>query len=196
MLGRSLDAAFTSIATLFCICALLFVPLHVAHAFVYRNVLAVSELAPEIEAFPEGRKVRNVGPEELGDERSTGTALVLLELLALVFVAGAARRAIDVEGAGEVATVPDSLSHAASELRALRPEPTVVVGGLLIGAAAGWLTLSIGYRLSEILGNDSTYLGIGLSRGIAMSLSGALIAGTVAASKRPIAPPPEKLDLY
>ncbi len=196
MLGRALDAAFRNLATLFCVCAVIFVPLNVTHAFVFRNVLAVSELAADIEAFPEGRKVRNVGPTELRDERTTAIALLIAEAGLLVFVVGAARRAIEVEDRGGVATVPDSLTHALDGLRGEAPNPRVVLGGVIVGAVSGWLTLAIGYRLSEILGSDAAYLGVGLSRGVAASLAGALIAGTAAASRRVSKPPPEKLELY
>ncbi|MDQ3963997.1 MAG: hypothetical protein M3277_08830 [Actinomycetota bacterium] len=196
MLGRALDAAFRNLATLFCVCAVIFVPLNLAHAFVFRNVLAVSELAPDIEAFPEGRKVRNVGSAELRDERTTGIVLLIVEAGLLVLVVGAARRSIDVEDGGGVATVPDSFANALSNLRGEAPDPRVVLGGVIVGAVSGWLTLTIGYRLAEILGSDAAYLGIGLSRGVAASLAGALIAGTAAASRRMAKPPPEKLDLY
>ena len=198
MLGHALDVAFRHLATLFCVCAVIFVPLQLGHAFVFRDVLGVSELAPDIRAFPEGRKVRNVGPEELRAERATGMVLVIVEAGLLVILVGAARRVIDVESEDRVATVPDALSNALSSLGAVRPQFPVVAGSLLVGAAAGWLTLAIGYRLSEILGNDATYLGIGFSRGVAASLAGAVIAGTAAASSvsRPTPAPPEKLDLY
>lgn len=198
MLGRALDVAFRHLATLFCVCAVVFLPLHVGHAFIYRNVHGVSELASDIRAFPEGRKVHNVGPEELRAERATGFVLLFVEAGTLLILVGAARRVIDVESDGEVATVPDALGDALPSLRSVRPQPAVVAGGVLVGSAAGWLTLAIGYRLTEILGNDATYLGIGLTRGVALSLAGAVIIGTAAASSTPreATAPPEKLDLY
>ena len=196
MLGRALDIAFRNLATLFCVCAVIFVPLHLAHALVFRNVLAVSEVRADIEAFPEGRKVKNVGPAELRDERATGMALVIVEAGLLVIVVGAARRVIDVEAEGEVATVPDALGNAVSSLRGATPDPLVVLGGVVVGVVAGWLTLAIGYRLTEVIGSDAAYLGIGLSRGVAAYLAGALIAGTAAASRRPSKPPPDKIDVY
>lgn len=196
MLGRALDIAFKNLATLFCVCAVIFLPLNLAHALAFRNVLAVSELRADIAAFPEGRKVRNVGTAELRNERASGVALMIVEAGLLVIVFGAARRVIDVEAEGDVATVPDALGNAFTGLRAAIPDPQVVLGGVAVGVVAGWLTLSIGYRITEVIGSDAAYLGIGLSRGVAASLAGAVIAGTAAASHRPAKRPPDKIDLY
>ncbi|HEV3472206.1 MAG TPA: hypothetical protein VG408_03240 [Actinomycetota bacterium] len=186
MLGPALDTAFRHLATLFCVCALIFVPLHLVHAVVFRNVIAVAELAPDIESFPEGRKVKNVGPEELHDERTTGLALLILEAGSLVILVGAARRVIEVEEAGGVATVLDAVGNSFVRLRE----------GSDHGALAGWLTLLIGYRVAEVLGSDASYLGVGLSRGVAVSLAGAIVIGTAAASRPAVRRPVEKLDLY
>jgi hypothetical protein len=201
MLDRALTSTFRNFSTLLLIGAIIFVPLHLAHAFLFRNVLSVAELRSDIADFPEGRKVRNVGVAELNDERSTLGALLIIEVGISVWLVGAARRVVQVDAEGSVPTVTDAYAHATSSLRRTTiamDRMGILVTCLVIGLAAGWLTYRIGMLVTELLGNDTAFVAIALSRAVALSVVMAFVMGPVAAlspTARPAAPE-KHLDVY
>ncbi|MGH3117779.1 MAG: hypothetical protein ACRDQ2_11855, partial [Gaiellales bacterium] len=166
MLDRALVTTVRNFSTLFLIGAVVFIPLHLAHGFLFRNVLSVAELRPDIADFPEGRMVRNVGVEELNDERSTLGALVIVEAGISILLLGAARRVVEVDEDEGVPTVADAYGHAPSSLRKISftvDRLGILVTCLVIGLLAGWLTYRIGSLATELLGNDTAFVGIGVT---------------------------------
>jgi hypothetical protein len=201
MLDRALATTVRNFSTLFLIGAVLFVPLHLAHAFAFRNVLSVAELRPDIADFPEGRLVRNVGVGELNDERSTLGVLLVVEAGISILLLGAARRVVDVDADDGVPTVTDAYEHAAGSLRKAVPpidRVGILVTCTVIGVAAGWLAYRIGLLATELLGNDTAFAGIGVTRGVAVALFATFLIGpaaTLSTAPRP-EPPVESLDVY
>ncbi|MGH2757202.1 MAG: hypothetical protein ACRDI3_05380 [Actinomycetota bacterium] len=201
MLDRALGTTARNFSTLFLIGAVTFIPLHVAHAFLFRNVLSVAELRPDIADFPEGRLVRNVGVEQLNDERSTLGVLLIVEAGISLLLLGAARRVVEVDADGGVPTVTDAYEHAAGSLRKAWfgiDRLGILVTCAVIGVAAGWLAYRIGLLVTELLGNDKAFAGIGATRGIAVALFLTFVIGpaaTLSLTSRP-APPAKPLDVY
>ncbi|MDQ4065820.1 MAG: hypothetical protein M3161_07215 [Actinomycetota bacterium] len=195
MLGRALDATFRNFSTLFLLGAIFFVPLHLGHAFVFRNALAVQELRPEIERFPPNKNVRGVGPVELNRERMTLLLLGGIDVLVAVGLFGAARRVHEMHDAGEVPTVGDALRGSASYLSA-RPDIAVTLGGIAVGAVAAFLVYRIGSIATELLGAPATFVGVGMTRAVAASAFFAVALGCAAASARPSQRGVAKLDVY
>lgn len=199
MLDRALTITFRNLSTLFLVAAVFFVPLHLVHAFLFRDVLAVAELRPEIASFPETKKVRNVGPAEFADERTALGIVFIVEAGLLVVVLGAALRVVEVDRNDDVPTVGDALADSMQSLGRVRLQrPGVVVLCGAIGALAAWLVYRIGLLATELLGNDTAFAGVGLARGAAVSLFATFVAGPIAAlsAESPDGTPPERLDVY
>jgi hypothetical protein len=201
MLDRAVALTLRNLSTLFLLGAIVFVPLHLAHAFAFRNVLSVADIRGDISEFPEGKKVRNVGTEELGDERSTLLVLLLVEAGISVLLVGGARRVVEIDDGDGVPTVTDAWSHALPLLQtvpvsARSSGPLLVCGS--IGVLAAFLIYRIGALATELLGDDKAFVGVGLSRGAAVALFVTFVIGPVAAlstGNRPN-PAPQSLDVY
>ena len=197
MLGRALDATWRNFSTLFLLGAIFFVPLHLGQTYVFRDEIAVQELRPEIEQFPENKKVRNVGPAELAKERAILLVLSGVDLLIAVGLSGAARRVHAVDAHDGVPTVGDAL-RAGREFRG-RLDPRVTAAGVAIAALVAWLVYRIASLVAGSLGAATMFIGVGLARGIAVSTLFAIAIGCAAAASgtaRPPERPRAKLDLY
>jgi len=200
MLDRALTATFRNLSTLILLGAVVFVPLHLAHAFVFRNVHTVADLAGDIAEFPGNKKVRNVGPAELDDERRTSLVLVIAELGLSIVLLGAAKRTIETDDAGRIPTIAEGFEHAIAGLKRVRiaaPSVPPLLACGAIGALAGWLSWQIVSLAGEVLGNDTAFVAVGLARGSALAVFVAFVAGPIAAlSGAPVPREPESLDLY
>lgn len=173
LLDQSLRATFRNFSTLFLMAAIITIPLHVGHSFVYRGVIAVQDLHSDIETFPAGRQVHSVGREQLDDARIAFWAITALEVLLLPLVAGAAGRVLEVDARGGLPTVVDAWAH--PRLRAPeRPGPPVlwpvpVAAALALGV---WLLVErIGMVVVEPLPDVVSFAGTGLVLGISRAAS-------------------------
>jgi hypothetical protein len=196
MLERSLARTFANLSTLILVAFVITMPVHLAHAFMFSDALAVQELAPEISEFPEGRQVRGVAKSDLRDERTFLYLALALELLSLPLVYRAARRVLATDDDGGVAGVLDSWRN----LEGLaRTEPIPVLVASLVGGIAALLIWSIGARLADMASADFAWVLFGLGRATAVAVFMAFVTGAAAAWARDGAPAPkpvEKLDLY
>src|SRR5687768_13951739 len=114
MLERALSRTFTNLSTLVLIAFVFTVPVHLVQAYLFRDVLAVQELAPEISALPEGRLVRGADKGDFQAERIALAIALAVDLLLLPLAFRAARRTYEIETAGGVPTVIDSWRHLGS----------------------------------------------------------------------------------
>ncbi|HEY7876479.1 MAG TPA: hypothetical protein VIG64_15295 [Actinomycetota bacterium] len=176
--------------SVFFLVATLTVPLHVLYATIFRNVIAVSDLHADIEAFPPLRQVHGVGREQLGHARLAYWILWAIEIAALPLLVRAARRISDVDAKGGVPSAADGWGHLVSAgakgiLRAFRrPGPLLV--GLAIAAAVYALTRTIGGLLVEPLSDDRAFAGVGLVEGVARAAAAPffLVVAVVVARER------------
>ena len=198
MLDRALGKTFTNLSTLLMLACVFTVPIHLVHAYVFREVIAVAELGPEIRAFPEGRQVRGVSKGDLDNERNSLVIVIAFEMLLLPIAYRAARRVIEVDEQGGVPTAVDAWTHLRTAPRGgLSPGPTAIAG--VIGLVGAWLVWTIGSQLADRASADMAWAVTGLTRAASVALFTALSCG-VAASLPHEQPktvvPPEKLDVY
>jgi hypothetical protein len=183
LLDRALRATVRNYSTLFLLVAVVTVPLEVAHAYVFRRVIAVSELHPAIERFPSHRKVGGVGPRQLGEARVVAAAVTALELLSLPFLARAATRIVEVDRAGGVPTLLGIVrrTHRTPPLRRLRRIPTgPLLAAAAVGLAVAWLARAVGLVVVEPLPDAAAFAGVGLVDGVARAAGGAFFVGPAA----------------
>ena len=80
LVDRAFRFVFRNFSTLWLIVATIVFPLHLAHGFAYRDVIAVRELHGAIEHFPAYLKVKGVSAARLSAARTSYAALTAVEL--------------------------------------------------------------------------------------------------------------------
>lgn len=188
MVDRTLRAALRNFTTLFLVAAAITVPLHVAHAFVYRDVLAVADLHDDIAQFPAARQVRSVGRVQLDDERRAFWAVNALELALVPVLAGAARRVFERERSGRLPGVLDALARAPARLRGARGTRVswrAVAAGAAVAAATGVLVERILLVLAEPLPDVAAFAGYGLAWGVARAAAAPFVLAPLALAAPP-----------
>ena len=196
MLDRALARTFAELSTLVLVALVLTGPIHLVQAYLFRDALAVQEIAPEIRAFPEGRQVRGVAKGDLTTERTAFYGALGIELLLLPLAFRATKRAMEVTEDGGVPTVLDAWSHLGGPSRpSFKPGPVLVAAA--IGAGAALFVLLVGNLLADMASADFAWLVFGVGRATAAALFVAIVTGTAAAlpSGAAAAPAP-KIDLY
>jgi hypothetical protein len=163
-----LRSTFRNYATLFFVVAVLTVPVHVVHSFVYRDVVAVRQIHDAVEEFTPGQQVRRVSADDLADYRNSGLLIAAIEIALLPVLVGAAR---SVLSAHSDASVIESWTGAVAGWKAPLPRPahplvTLVVGAAL-AVAIGFLIRTTGYLLSEPVPEAVSFGPIGLTEGVA-----------------------------
>ena len=201
VLDRAFSTVFRNFSTLFLIAVLVVAPLQVAHAVIFKRVIAVSELHPDIEEFPEERQVKSVGQAQLDNYRKSYWIILFLELALLPLMAVAARRTFIDEREGRVPTATASWRRSLLRQPALVRAPVSriphLAGGALAALLVGWLAYETGSLITEFLGDDSAFIGVAATNTIAHSLALPLFFGVWAAVSV-VAPvkETESLDLY
>lgn len=196
MLERSLARTFANLSTLILVAFVITMPIHLAHAYVFSDALAVQELAPEISAFPEGRQVRGVAKSDLRNERTFLYLAFALEILSLPLLYRAARRVLATDEAGGVPGVVDSWRNL-EPLAGTEPAPVLLAS--VVGGAAAFFVWSISSTVADMASADMAWILFGLGRATAVAVLMAFVTGAAAALARdraPAAKPVEKLDLY
>ena len=198
MLDRALGKTFANLSTLLLLASLFTGPIHLVHAYVFREALAVAELGPEIRAGPEGRQVRGVSKGDLDSERNSLVIVIGVEMLLLPFAFRASRRVFEVDDEGGVPTAVDAWSHLRTAPRGgLSTGPTAVAA--VIGLVAAWFVWTIGSQLADMASADMAWAVTGLARASSIALFTALGCGVAASLPRAQTKeivPPEELDLY
>ncbi|MDP9227150.1 MAG: hypothetical protein M3P18_25545 [Actinomycetota bacterium] len=186
MLDRGFRATFHHFSTLFFLVAAVTVPLHLVYVFAFHGVIAVRELAPQIQRFPPSRQVHGVGPAQIQHGRVGMWVVDGLELLLLPLAIRAAREVVAVDDRGEIPTVVNGWRSA------LHRQHGSTVGfepGLLIAAvvalAVGSLLEGMGRVLAEPFGTSWTFVVIGLTQGCARAAGAAFLLGPAAVTSSP-----------
>lgn len=174
MLDRAFRLTLRDLSTYFLIAACVFVPLQIAHALVFRDVIAVAELHEQIGALPEQETVRGVGPGDLDTYRVTGALVLAVEFLLLPLLVAAASRVLETRERGELPSILPAWSGApgrsARSLRSLR-DPGVLITSLVVAGAIGALARGSGLLLIEPLSERMLWAGVGLIEAGARSLA-------------------------
>jgi hypothetical protein len=198
MIDRAARLTFRNFWTLFFVVAAITVPLQVAYATAWHNVIAVRELHGDIEEFPPLRQVHGVGQEQLQHSRTTYWVIVGVELALIPLLVRAAGRVLERDAAGEVASAADAWRAALgrrrsrSVIRALgRPGPLLT--GAMIALAVGALVQVAGRLAIEPLGDERAFAGVGLVDGVARAAGApfALVVAALCAAASPRAESPK-----
>ncbi|MDQ4057890.1 MAG: hypothetical protein M3124_02075 [Actinomycetota bacterium] len=172
-LDRALRTALRNLSTFFLIVALVTVPLNVVWGFLYQDVTALREVHDDIADLPKGQRVRGVGSSRLDRARYAELVVLAVEAALIPALLRVTRRAIDIDESGHVPTALGAwrgLGH--------RSEPPgsgwnggVVVMTVLFAATIWLLASSIGKLIVAPLGDQVAWLGVGLTRGLALALA-------------------------
>jgi hypothetical protein len=177
MLERALSKTFANLSTLMLVALVVTGPLHLVQAYVFKDALAVAELAPEIRAFPEGRQVRGVAKQDLENEKTTLLIVLGIEILLLPLVLAAAKRVVEVSDRDGIPTVVDAWTHLTAPPRGgYLSGPGLVA--LVLGLVSAWLTWMIGTRLADMASADLAWALIGVTRATSVALLVAITCGT------------------
>ncbi len=194
LLDRAFQRALRNFSTLFLTVAVLTLTLHLIYAVIFRDVIAVSELHPEIARVRRSVSLQGVGPTDLTTSEIFYWVLTALEILLFPLLVAATHRVFQVEAEGGVPTVPDAYSHAGE----IRTRFSLGFGGsgrfavLLAAAAAllmGFLFERAGLILTEVVPDDWLFVATGLVRGLSRAvaapffLAAVVLAGETAGTR-------------
>ena len=181
LVDRAFRFAFRNYSTLWLIVASVVFPLHLAHGYVFRDVIAVSQLHPAIELFPERRQVARVSAADLAEARRWHAALTAMEIVLIPALAGAATRVLEEDLRGGVPGALRAWGGATRlNLRGLVGRPGPLLVALAISFAAGWLAETTGGLLVEPLPPGLLWVGAALTAATARSLAAPLLLATMA----------------
>ena len=187
MLDRAFRLTLRDLSTYFLVAAVIFVPLHVVHAFAFQDVIAVSELHGQIAELGENETVRRVGPGDLDMYRLTGLLVLLLEVLTLPLMAAAGGRVLDQRSRGELPSVRAAWAKGTVHFTSVRSlaRPGVLLTASVLAVAIGILARMTGSLIIEPLSDRTAWAGVVLVEAGARSLAApfvivpaALIAST------------------
>jgi hypothetical protein len=197
MLDAGLRVTFRNFATLFFLVAAVTIPLHIAYSFVFRNVIAVSDLRADIERFPSQREVRSVGRTQIGHADLAAEVIAGIEIALLPLAVGAATRVLEADERGDLPEVPRAWATAAGAAgalwRGLKQAPGTLLGALVVAAAAGVLIDRIGALVAEPIPATYRFLGVGLSAALARAVAAPLLLGPAALAGREKVPDKNRL---
>lgn len=177
----ALRSTFRNFSTLFFLVAVITVPLHIAHSYLVRDVIALDDLHPEIEELPEARQVRGVGVDDLRRARVSYVVLSILELALAPLLVRAARSV--VTGEHVVTTVLSAYRGLPDARRAVPGRQRLMVWVLVAAAFAAIVAVLFragGLVLIEPLGDEHAFPWVGLVEGTARAVGGAFLVGPLA----------------
>lgn len=186
MIDRAFARTFGNFSTIFVITAVVVFPLHLAYAFIFRDVIAAGDYHHAIEALSGPSRIGDVGPADLDKARLVFWILTAGELLLLPFAARATLRAFEVAGQGGISTATDAWAHAFGPKTgslSLAAPLAPAGAGLVVAVLCGLLISAIGGVLTDFLSSDHRWVGEAFTQG--MSRAGALpfFLGPLAASR-------------
>ena len=185
LVDRSLRATVRNFSTLFLLAATITLPLHVAHAYAFREVIEVAELHPAIEQFPARRKVRGVGLRQLAEARLSYLWLNVVELALLLVLVRPTARVLEVDRRHGVPTVWDAWTGRGGSPGVFSALRGTSVGPLLAGVAlalvVGWLARAVGLLVVEPLPDRLAFAGVGVVEGLWRALAAPFFLGIAAA---------------
>ena len=178
----ALRATFHNFSTLFLLVAIVTVPVHVVHSYVWRDVIAVSALHEDIEDFPQGRKVRGVSRGQVHRAKLSLMIITLVEVASVPLFMRAARTTARADP-GDVPTVAGAwlgVARGGGRRAPFRDVIVPVLASIAFAVAVGWLARSVGLLVVEPLPDARAWLGVGLVDGASRALAGAFVAGPLA----------------
>lgn len=187
MLDRAFRDAFRNFSTLFLVVATVAIPIHLAYAFAFRNVIATHEIHPQIREFPNYRQVRSVGPKQLTHASIAFWAITGLEVIVVLPLAvKATRRVLAVEEEGGVATAPDAWRDAFRKTGPHTFAPASLPGVAIAVIAAFVLVTLVEIAFltaAELVGARNNWATVGTVQGVARAAAVPFVLATVARAR-------------
>jgi hypothetical protein len=184
MLEIGLRNTFRHFWTFFFLAAGITVPLQLIYVFVFHNVIAIRELAPQIALFPTARQVHFVGPPQLQQARIALWIVDAVEVALLPFGIRTARAVLQMDQTGEVPTAlkawRDSVRQGTGNL--VPAINSALLMALLVAVIVGVLLDAIARLIAEPIGTNWSFVVLGLGQGCARAAGAAFLLGTAAAS--------------
>jgi hypothetical protein len=176
MLDRILGATFKNFSTFFLLVAVVTVPLHLAYAFVFDDVIAARDLHAYIVNFPLTRQVGGVGRVQLRNASFGFYVITLVEIALIPVALRAVRQILATDAARGVPTVWGAWSGAfARSSNGSEQAGRVGLLGLavctVVAVAIGWLVQKIGFLVAEPVASSLDWAVVGLTRGVARALA-------------------------
>jgi hypothetical protein len=181
MLDAGLRVTFRHFWTLFFIAAAVTVPLHLIYVFAFHNVIALRDLAPQIQNLPANQHVHLVGSSDLQHARVALWVVDAIELALVPLGVGAARAVLAADESGEVPTAIAAWQGSFRQLHGSRWHlGSELLIAALVGIAIGGLVDAIGRLLAEPFGIDWSFVVLGLIQGSARAAGTAFFLGPAA----------------
>ena len=174
LVDRALKTTLRNFSTLWLIVAAVTIPLNVAWAVVFQDVVATRGIHTHIESLPTGDRVRGVDAEAIDRARYAELIVLALEIALIPLLVRATRRAIERDAAGHVPTALGAFSGALRPSRARGPtryRGSVALAMAALALVVGVLGALIGNLLVELAGGSVAWLVVGLTRGAALALA-------------------------
>ena len=185
LFDRALKTTLRNFSTLWLIVAAVTIPLNVAWAFRYQDVIATREIHADIEALPTGDKVRGIDEEAINQARSAQLIVLALEVALLPLLVRATRRVIERESAGHVPTALAAwrgIARSSGARDSSRWRISVALPMAVFALIVWMLASLIGGLLVDPAGDSVAWLVLALTRGSALALAlPFLLVGLVAA---------------
>ena len=185
MLDRGLALTFKNFATLFFVCAVVTLPLHVAYSIGFQNEIGLRELHAEIEQFPPLREVKGVSKQDLDLSREVAAIVAILELALVPLGLKAARRVFDDDKEGRVTSARTAWAAAWSRgytwnKRAPGRGIGLALVAAIVAMAVGFVCDRIGILVAEPVSPTYAFTVIGAATGVARAVAAPLFLGPVA----------------
>jgi hypothetical protein len=187
LVDRALKTTLRNFSTFWLIAAAVTIPLNLAWASLYADVIATREIHADIETLPAGDEVRGVDGDAIDRARYAQLIVLALEIALIPLLLRATRRAIERDASGHVPTALGAWLNVArtSGVQGTGPLRLSVALPMAVFAVTAWaLAASIGGLLAAPVGDSLAWLVVALTRGGALALAlPFLLVGLVEARK-------------
>lgn len=174
LLDRALKTTLRNFSTFWLIVAVVTIPLNLAWATLFQDVVATREIHADIESLPSGDPVRGVDRQAIEFARSAQLIVLALELALIPVLLRATRRAIERDASGHVPTAFGAWRGVgrSSGARSSAPWRLSVALAMAGFALIVWILAAlIGGLLAGPVGDALAWLVVGLTRGAALALA-------------------------
>ena len=174
LVDRALKTALRNFSTFWLIVAAVSIPLNLAWAVGFQDVVATRAIHADIESLPTGDTVRGVDEEAIDRARYGELIVLALQIAIIPVLLRATRRAIERDAEGHVPTALGAFGGVFRSSRARRPTRFSASVALAMAAFAlivGIFATLIGDLLVEAAGGSVAWLVLALSRGTVLALA-------------------------
>jgi hypothetical protein len=188
LVDRALKTTLRNFSTFWLIAAAITIPLNVAWAALYEDVIATREIHADIENLPPGDEVRGVDAEAIDRAERAQLLVLALELALIPLLVRATRSAIERDGSGHVPTALGAWRGAAraSVSRGSMPWRLAIALPMAGLALIVWvLAALIGGLLAAPVGGSLAWLVVALTRGGALALALPFLLVGLVEARRP-----------